>query len=211
MLAAPEARSEARPSRARVELGGGLAWIGGHPAGAATATLTENPGGGRFTLFDTATRVEQATGYALRLAARVAGPIVLEGGFQRTHPAIETTVTRDAEGSGATLTGRLSRSVLEGSLRLDVEPLGFLSRRVVPFVLAGGGRLAEAEQGHEQIGHAFHAGMGLQGRVLSTRGVLRGIGLRVEGRLSWRSGGFDLVDDKRRSVGGVGASLCLFF
>jgi hypothetical protein len=201
-----------RPARSAVELSGGASWLGEQPAGSAQATLTENPSGNRFIFFNTTSRLESAFGWSVRGAVRVYGPFYVEGAFERTSPTLSTTINADAESATGTPTADLARSVLSGSVRLDLEKLAFDQRKAVPFVLAGGGRLSVSQGGFEDTGSEIHTGVGLRHRTFNrAKGPVKAIGLRLEGLLAWHKGGIDFEGEGGRTLGQADLSLVLSF
>jgi hypothetical protein len=186
--------------------------MGEQNAGSSIATLTENPTGSRFTLFNTASRMQSTLGWSVRGGVRVYGPLYVEGALGRTSPTLRTTISSDTENATGTPTGELSRTLFSGSLRLDLERLAFAGRKATPFLLAGGGRLRMSQGEFEETGNEFHAGLGLRHRTFGfPRGPVKAIGLRLEGILTWARSGFDFEGQGRRTLSQGDLSLAVWF
>jgi len=185
----------------RVEVGGGLVSQNGVDAGALPATLTHNPDGSRYVLFRTTTSVAGASGLTGHVAVRVVSTVYLEGSFAHTRPSFDTRVTGDVENPKAvTASATFSQTAFDGSLRYDLPWLRFGGASW--FVLGGAGHLRRSVDGAAapfQEGTIVHAGGGIRYKLWSAAGssVLKGVGLRVDGRAQWLDSAFDYQGVRR--------------
>lgn len=201
-----------RRERLFLSLGGGM--IGGQALGDRRASFTENraPSGGRLTYFDASLQLERAPLLSARLAFRAFDGLWVEGAFASGRRRLLTSVSNDFENAAPrTLRSDLSELQLEGGLRWDVGALSFLSERGVPFLFAGAGYLRQGPRGGpsslDLTGRTYVAGAGVVYRLVSpARGWLKGAGLRLDGGLSWRTGGFEM-EGRRRSAARASLSL----
>ncbi len=200
------------PRRGSLELSGGALWTGGYDLGRRDATLTRNPptGSTPFQLFSSRTRLEPKPGAQARLGVYITRALSLEGGFQYSRPMLSTRLSDDAEGADSiTATSPLSRYVFDGSAVFHLHRMAFAGGRAVPFVSGGGGYVRELHRSNEllETGTEIHGGAGVKVWFGGRRGR---IGLRAEGGLTSRSGGFDF-NDGRRTLPTAGASMLFLF
>jgi len=198
------------PRRARVELTGGGVLAGGYDLGDSTARLTPNSGSSGFEQFSTDNRVRQVVGVQAKIGVVVSPSIVVEGGFRFTQPVYEVRVTGDAEGApDTTIEETLSQYVFDGSVVWNVTRAAFAGGRVLPFLSGGAGYLRELHEEDALVeeGLEYHAGGGLKWWFGEGR---RRFGVRGEGGISIRDGGFDFKDG-RRVVPVVSGSLVYAF
>jgi hypothetical protein len=204
LLCAVPATAQTRS--ARVEVYAGPSFAAGSPAGSRIATQTENVTGGRsFTFFRTHSRFETATGIDLRVGMRVMRWLSVEGGFGYAAPTLRTTIDQDSENAQVPqIRERLTQYVFDGSAVVLLTQAAFARGRGVPFVIAGAGHVRQLDEASvlAQTGRLYHAGAGLKYRLVSrSRGLLKGLGIRGEGRWLMRDGGVDFSDDERRGYG----------
>jgi hypothetical protein len=220
LMAAPQARAQASARggtflRAHaVELDVGAAWLGGVDFGTLDATLTANQSAhAPYTLFKTASSLGATGGVEGRLGFLLTQVVGVEGAFGYARPTLETSVTADVEGApGTTARERLSQFSVTVSGVAHLWPL--LVKGAVPFVLAGAGYLRELHEGNvlPESGHTLHVGGGLKLPLVVRRGFVRALGVRLEGRAVFRSGGADLDASKpTRVAGAAGASVIVQF
>jgi hypothetical protein len=193
-----------RPSRFEVSGGGVL--VGGYGLGDRKAELTPNTGSSGFDLFTTDNEVRQAFGVQARIGFVVTPAIVVEGGLRVTRPVYQARVSGDAENAAdITVEETLSQYVFDGSVVWQFSPGG----RAVPFVFGGAGYLRELHEEDALVeeGVEYHAGVGLKWWFGQGR---RRFGLRGEGGISIRDGGFDFKDGTR-VVPVVGGSVIYTF
>lgn len=200
------------PRRGSVEVSGGALWAAGYDLGRQGATLTRNPptGSSPFQLFSSRTELQAKPGAQARIAVYLTRAIALEGGLQYSRPVLSTRLSDDAEGADSiTATGPLTRYVFDGSAVLHLLRFAFAEGRGVPFVSGGAGYLRELHRGNEllETGTEIHGSAGV--KIWFGAGKRR-IGLRAEGGMTSRSGGFDFKDG-RRTLPTAGASMLLLF
>lgn len=191
------------------ELAPGVIWFSGMDLGSSTATL-ERPGGGDFDLFRAETTMDGGLGASAAISFYLTRRLALEAGFSYARPSASTRVTDDSEGA-ETVTSEigLQQYLIEGNLRwyLNDAP-GWR-----PFVRAGGGYLRQLDDSsaHVETGHTIQAGLGVD-RAFRDRasGGLKRAGIRLDGRVVARSGGFDVSDSLRIGFS-AGAALFLGF
>jgi hypothetical protein len=203
-LAQPAVAAGSRPSRFEVSGGGVL--VGGYGLGESKAELTPNTGSSGFDLFTTDNEVRQAFGVQARIGFVVTPAIVVEGGLRVTRPVYQARVSGDAENAAdITVEETLSQYVFDGSVVWQFSPGG----RAVPFVFGGAGYLRELHEEDALVeeGVEYHAGVGLKWWFGQGR---RRFGLRGEGGISIRDGGFDFKDGTR-VVPVVGGSVIYSF
>lgn len=184
----------------RVQVSGGAAWIGDSPVGSSSATLTENPTGGRLTYFNSTSRLEASGGWNARLSVRVFGSLSLEAGVLRTRPDLRARISGDFENAPPlTASAQTTQWIFDGGLRLDLPRLAFHRGRAVPFLMAGAGYLRQSAQDvrFEEEGHTVHLGGGLLYRLISRPPGPLQVGLRLDGAAAWLAGGLDLTDRTR--------------
>lgn len=208
-LAAAAASPASAQGRSSWELAPGVIWFSGMDLGSSTATL-ERPGGGDFDLFKTDTTMDSGLGASAAVSFHLSRRIALEAAFSYARPSASTRVTDDAEGA-ETITSEigLQQYLIEGNLRWYLtEGAGWR-----PFVRAGGGYLRQLDDSsaHVETGHTIQAGFGAD-RAFRDRasGTLKRAGVRLDGRVVARSGGFDVSDSLRIGFS-AGAALFLGF
>jgi hypothetical protein len=210
---ATEARAQAgqaflRPHAIELNLGG--AWLAGVDFGSTGATLTRNQTvGATYTLFSTASTLGAALGAEGRVGYHLTRSISVEGAFLFARPSLETAISGDAEGApGITARETISRFLVDVSGVLHLRSLRI--GRAVPFVLGGAGYLRELHEGQllAETGHTYHLGAGAKWPLVTRRGVIRALGIRLDGRLYFRTGGADLdAGTPTRTMATAGATL----
>ena len=197
------------PQRGSWELGGGVVFIGGFDLGDRAAELTRNTGGpsGPFELFTTESRITSVPGLQARIGYYVSNDVLIEGSFRFAQPVLEVEISGDAEDApDETADETLSQYVIDVSAVWHFGRFG--GGRGAPFLIAGSGYLRELHEGDELVetGTTFHAGAGFKYWF----GATGRAGLRAEGGVSFRDGGFDF-EDGLRAVPVVGASVVFRF
>lgn len=217
LAAASPAGAQAPPPFLRthgIEIDFGGLWLGGIDFGGAGATLTRNQTPqAPYTLFETASRMTPVVGLETRLGFHLTRVLSVEAGLTYARPTLETTVSGDTEGAPPVdARETLSHFVIDvsGVLHLPRFRVG----RAVPFVLGGAGYLRELHQDNVLVetGRQYHVGGGLKLPLVLRRGFIKSLGLRLEGRACFRTGGVDLDEDEPvRPTGAGGASLIVEF
>jgi hypothetical protein len=184
------------PRPRSIEISASAIGTGGADFGKRAATLTANdPGAPDYVLFSADTSIGAGAGFEGRLSFDLTRTLALEGAVSWVRQTAVTRVTGDVEGGpDLTASQRLDTYQFEGAALVHVRKLAFGGGRGVPFVLAGAGYLRQADD-HGVVtgtGGVFDAGAGVKYLFARRRqGLVRGLGLRVDGRLLVRSGGFD--------------------
>jgi hypothetical protein len=196
----------ARPRAGSVEVSGGGLWTGGQSLPSSAAVLTD-PGAGDsgFELFSADPSVDPAFGAQAAVAVYVTPKLAVEGGFQLSRPTVTVRLTDDFEDApDVTATSTMTSYLFTGSL---LYHFGASTRRV-PFVAAGAGHVRDLHAGNEYVetGIEYHGRAGMKFWF----GPRRTAGLRVEGGVSIRDGGFS-YDDERRVVPSAAASFLYLF
>ena len=194
---------------------GGL-WNGGYALDQRSATETRNQvGGGEFVLFETDSEVTGGSGLEARLGVRVGSMFTVEAGASWTRASVVSRVRADFEGApGVEARSDFTQYVIDGALVARLERLAMGGGRVVPFVEAGAGYLRQLHEGQVLVetGSVFHGGGGvLVWLRTGPGGWVDRIGLRVDARITSRSGGIDVTDDRRRVFPALTAGLALGF
>jgi hypothetical protein len=183
------------PDAGSWEIAGGYAFLGGYDLGSTNAELTRNTttGGNTFVQFITDSNIERAHALAALLSYYFSPRLAVEGGFRFGKPVYRVELSSDAEGAPDEVAeDTLDQYVFSGSL---VYHFPRPRSSVVPFIKAGAGYLRELHEGQELVetGMEYHAGAGIKIWFGSTRRF----GLRGEGGVSFRDGGFDFEDGLR--------------
>lgn len=202
-----------RPTH-RFEVSVGGLWLGGTDAGSDDAALRANQTpAAPFTLFDTNTRIEPASGFDGRIGFWLTRTLAVEGGFLYVRPSVRTRVTGDIEGTEAlTAEEDVDQYFIDASavFLLDVLRIG---ERTIPFVSGGGGYLRQLHEGRTLIetGQVYHVGGGIRHWLrMRDRGFIRGAGVRLDGRAYLLVHGFAL-DDGPRPHGAISGTFFLTF
>jgi hypothetical protein len=199
-----------------IEVDAGALWLGGIDFGTTTAAITANQTPpSDYPLFKTASQLEPAPAYEGRVGVRLTRVLGVEGAFHYSRPSLETQISNDVEKAASlTASNDLSRYVFEisGVVHLSGLKIGTSGS---PFLLGGAGYVRELDdaQALVETGLLYHAGGGIK-YLLSERphGLVKGVGIRVDARIYFRDGGFDLAtDDPLRRFFAGGASLLLAF
>jgi hypothetical protein len=209
-VAAPAAAQTPTIADGAWELSAGASWWFGGDLGSSTAML-ERPNGEPFELFKTETSMDGGPGVRAALAWAATGRLAIEATFSYARPGISTRVTADAEDAGSTTSSiRLHQYLVEGSARwYPARRAG----RFHPYLRAGAGylRQLDTDHAHVETGTLVHLGAGLD-RLLRERAdaKVERMGLRLDARVTGRSGGFD-VKNAFRIGGTVGAAIFFGF
>jgi opacity protein-like surface antigen len=199
--------------RGAFEVGVDGVWQAGLPAGTARATLTGNQQGTpAVTFFNTSSEFVPAAGVEARLAWHFSRVFAVEGTFGYARPRLETSISDDIEQATATVaTQDISQYVIFVNGVAHLRRLG----RVAPFVFGGAGYLRELYSGRQVVetGQIYQAGGGVKIMFSEARrGLIKGLGVRADGRLRMRRGGVELdAEEPVRSYGAAAAGLIVVF
>lgn len=200
------------PHPGSTELDIGVLWTGGYSAGTIPATETSNPSVSPtpLTLFKTDERLAGGIGADARIGVYLSRKWAVEGGLQFSRPKLIARTTGDFESAPDTSVEEVvTQYLVDGSLLYQFASLA--NGRGAPFISGGGGYFRQLDAGgvSVQTGNEIHGGAGL--RYWFGHGIHR-FGLRVESRVSARSGSVDLQNaNKRRIVPTVSAGLAYLF
>jgi hypothetical protein len=196
------------PRAGAFEISAGGMWSAGHDLADRNATLTPNPGTGSssFDLFQSDPTLKPVIGAQVLVGYYITRAFAIEGGMQYSRPTLSVRLSDDFEDAPSlTADTAITQYLFMGSL---VYHFGN-SPKVVPFVAAGAGHLRDVHNGNELIetGVEYHGNVGVKWWTGSGRGR---IGLRAEGGVSMRTGGFNF-DEDHRVVPTVAVSLAYLF
>jgi hypothetical protein len=199
VFAATNAQAQTMPGK--VEIGGGLRWAGPMSLGSSDATETQ-PGGSRFTLFKTESRLDSATAVEARFGVRLSDTLQVEGVGSYGKPMLTARIASDAEGiPSVSISESITQFTIEGALVLEL-PRRRIGFRTVPFVSAGGGYNRQLHETATLIEHGFVYHLGVGGNVMLKErpdAGVKTVGLRVDARALIRTGG--VAFDDRPHVG----------
>jgi hypothetical protein len=211
-LSAQPAASQAR----RFEVSAGAAWLDGAGLGSADARL--RPGGGSgstgsFTLFATESRAASAPGFDARVGYWITPTLAIEGGFVRSQPELQTTISGDFEGAAdLTVAEQLDQYFIDANVVWVLDRLR-LGERTAPFVAGGAGYLRQLHEGRTLVetGQVYNVGGGLRHTLYSgTTGWVRNLGARVDARAYVLVGGVQLEERPRTHAALSGAVFVTF-
>lgn len=208
MAAAGPARAQTAAARTAdpvTELALTAAWIGPQSFGTSDAALTA-PNGSPLVVFRTDSRLAPGAAFEVHLGRRLARRFWVEATGSWQHADYETRVFDDIEdGDDLTLAVSSSRYTVEGSALWTLAERGALT----VFARGGAGWVRETAGGRSLVadGAIGNVGAGVKYWWGLRPGRLRRIGLRVEGRVSLRSGALTLGESQVRFapvvVGGI--------
>ena len=191
------------------EISGGYTFVGGYDLDSTNAELTRNTTTGTdgFVLFITDASVEAAHSIGGQLGYYFSPRWAVEGGLRFGKPVFRMQLSDDAEGAPDTVAeDTLDQYLFSASVVYHFAGAG---RSIVPFVAGGAGYLRELHEGQELVetGAEYHASVGIKNWFGPAR---RRFGVRAEGGLSFRDGGFDF-EEKVRMVPTFGVALVYLF
>lgn len=199
-----------RPARFEVSVGGW--WMSGYDLGDRDAVLTANrvPTGDDFVLFTTSSEVSPAAALDVRFGVLASQSFTVEAAAVTSRPELQTSIAGDFEqGSPEVAVETFDQVAFEGQALWHPRQWAFASGKARPFVAGGLGYLEQLGDNRVRLenGWVYHVGGGLKwlfGAPPTTR--RRGVGLRIDARMSWRSGGVD-VDETVRTFAGFGGAV----
>jgi hypothetical protein len=204
-LAAP-ARAQ-RADRSRLELSGGIRWIGPVDFGGVRANET-TLGGGTRSLFASDTTLDGSLGATGIVGVRLSRVLKAEFAVVYNPSSLSTRISSDAEGA-ADVTVDAPVSQFLGEAGLVVQPASWQRRRLAPFVTGGIGYLRQLNDGRTLVetGMSSYVGGGLYYvRTSAHPRRLKATGVRIDLRaLVLRDG--VAPDDKMRKTPAVTAGV----
>ena len=195
LVVAGDAAAQAIPPPAQrsADLSFGGTWTLPVAVGETSLEYLDN-NGNVFTVFDAKNRFGQGFGLDVNLGFKLARRLFAEGGGAWTHVPLEAQITNDVEaGEDVTVSESASRFAVGGALRVHLS-----EGRTEWFVRGGASWMREVAAGSALTadGTLMDAGVGvIHALTRRPNGLLR-VGLRLEGRLSFRSGGLTLGEEK---------------
>lgn len=202
------AQGARKPREPRIEISGGVLFVGGYSGGEKSADITANQtGGGPYTLFKSRSRIDSAPAIEARLGWRLSRVFTIEGGVFTARPQLTTRLTADVENAvDTTASEDLSVYIIDAAVLVN-----FVSKpeaRVVPFARAGAGYVRELHEDNALVktGSGFHAG----GGVTIWFNGRQTVGVRGDARVYVINGGIDL-DGGTRTQGAGGGSIVVAF
>ena len=144
----------------RVEISGGVRWIGSLDL--ASVPANETTLGGQRALFDSTTTLDRSFGGTVTAGVRLSQLIRVEGSAVYSPTQIITRVSDDTEGAPDTaITAPVTQILVEGGVVATPPP--WRTRHVSPFVTAGIGYLRQLNDGRTLVetGGSYYVGGGL--------------------------------------------------
>jgi hypothetical protein len=210
-IACGAAESAAQPVRPpvrlpKVEVGGGVGWVGQSDVGTRDATFTGNMPGEEpdpFTLFRVIGRTRSGLVGSGSIGVNLNNAWGLEGAFHYSRPSLSAHVRGDVEAAPdlTLVASSFTQTLVEGNILYHFNSARFDQEHTVPFVLIGAGSLRQKndEEGIDEVGQIYQAGVGFKwSSVVDARRRARGIGLRLDFRYVLRNGGLDFSADNQR-------------
>jgi len=196
----PASREPGRPGS--FELTAAALWLGPGAAGASEASLTPNRQGSSgpgFTWFRAGGEYAGSAGVRGAVAYHLTRTLTVEAAFGYSPSSVRFEVSDDSELTpGFTSSNqRLSEFFFDGGVVVHLRRLAFARGRGRPFVAAGGGYLRQLHAGKTLVeeGQVYYAGGGTKYLLAPrARGLARAFGLRLDARLTVRTGGFSFDD-----------------
>jgi hypothetical protein len=196
-----------QPDRSRIELSGGIRWMGPIDFDAVDADETTS-GGGRRTLFASNTSLTGSVGGTGIVGVRLSRLLKAEFAAAYNPTALSTRISSDVEGvPDVTVDARVTQFLLEGGI--VAQPRRWQTRHLAPFVTAGFGYLRHLNEGRTLVetGRAGYVGGGLYYVRNSARpGRIKATGARVDVRAVLLRNGVS-PDDTQRSAPAITAAL----
>ena len=203
------AAQQARPSvrMPRVEVAGGVGWVGQSEVGTRDATFTGNQPGEEpdpVTFFRVVGRTRSGLVGSGAIGVNFANAWGVEGVFHYSRPSLGANISDDVEGAPnlTLVASSFTQMLVEGNILFHFNNARIDGEHTVPFVLIGAGSLRQKndEEGIDEVGQIYQAGIGFKWTsVVDARRRARGIGMRLDFRYVLRSGGVDFAEDELRS------------
>jgi hypothetical protein len=206
----PVAAQPAAPA-GRIELAGGVGWIGRSAFGSQDANETTSSAG-TLRLFGASTELAAAPDVEARFAVRLTRAIDLEANGSYGRPELRIRIQNDSELTAAPAALRSSIHQFTAGGDVVVYPGWSIGSRGRAFVSAGAAYVRQLENDGALIvsGLAVDAGGGVKWLLASRAGRLKGLGVRVDARALVRRKGVAL-DDRMHISPAVGGSVFLRF
>jgi hypothetical protein len=211
VLAASTARAQTDPPLHRLQLGAGVGFFGGATLGDADANLRTSSSD-PYRLFATSSRQAESIALDLHAAVDLTRRFGLEAHTLFARPDVHTSVTGDAENAPAVdAVERLDQYLIDGGIVIRLSE--FRVGHWEPFAAAGAGYLRQLHEGLtlSEDGHLFYVGGGVRrALLLRPKGLLRGLGVRGDVRLTVLSAGITVEDTSRNHVSASASMFVVF-
>jgi hypothetical protein len=184
------ASAQSDPLPGRVEVGGGVDWIGRASMGSSNATET-TPSGGSAPIFNTTTSLNGAAGVHANVSVRVYKRLEAEVLASWAKPALETTISNDIEGGPGTTARETITQYTIGGGALWYLPFAPAASKLAWFVDGSAAYLRQLHQGETLVvtGQMYRAGGGVKYLFSSRPSRLKGFGVRADAALVVRVNG----------------------
>jgi hypothetical protein len=225
-IAATAARSGAGPrglGRARsIEVSASVVWMAPASLGSSTARMVTNDASGSPYLYFTASAdLQSAAGLETRFTYNLTRMFAVEGGLTYSRPGVSFTIANDVEGvPGFTATGEsISQFFLDVNAIAYIPGATLAGGKVRMFAEGGVGYLRQLHgqtgpmAGYltAETGQVYHVGGGLKYFFrVRPKGLVKGLGVRVDGRLYIMNGGFSF-DGRKPKTAALGAGIVAAF
>jgi hypothetical protein len=213
VLAGGTAAAQSPASPARVEIGIGPLWMGGHRLGSSDATETTSSGSS-FRLFSSSAKLSSGRAAEARIGVRLTRAIAVEASAAYGSMPLAISISNDTEnGAPVTATERIQQVTAGVGVLWYVGRRRAVPSRAAPFVSAEAGYMRQLHESLTLVeaGHVFQVGGGMKYSLLSrSRGSLKGAGIRVDARALLRSKGV-AFDNRTHASLALGASLFIRF
>jgi hypothetical protein len=211
-IAQRRSRDLFRPASVEIDVGG--MWQGGVPLGSSNAPLTGNQGAPTVDLFNTSSDIKAYPGFEAKIGFHITRAFEVEGGIRYARPTLRTRISDDFENApDVTADETFSQYTIDLNGVFHLNALRFGSS--VPFIFGGGGYLRELHDGREVVetGQVFQAGFGIKQLLSrSSRGLIRGIGVRADARFCARRKAIELDEGEPvRTYAAASAALVVGF
>ncbi|HSK09376.1 MAG TPA: hypothetical protein VK911_07360, partial [Vicinamibacterales bacterium] len=202
---APAAREPGRPGS--FELSAAVLVFGAGTLGSSEGRLTSNQGGGGgrdFVWFQADGELRPSAGVRATIGYTLTRRFSVEGGFAYSPSRVRFGVSDDFEEAPgiSSAAQRLSEYFFDGTLVAHLPWLGFAGGRGRTFVAAGAGYMRQLHEGNTLVetGQVYHVGGGVKYMLRPRKaGFVRAFGMRADGGLYLRAGGFSFDDRIARS------------
>jgi hypothetical protein len=202
--------ASAQPGNGRIEIGGGVRWVGGIPFDRVSATET-TPGGGRLTLFNSDTKLDAMPGVEARAGVRLTSIFEAETAFSYGSTNLDARITSDVEGiPDVTVRIPIRQYTIEGGIIAQLAR--WRAGRFAPFASAGAAYLRQLYDGRTIVesGRSYYAGGGVRYSLTSGGGRVKVSGIRADVRATFPNGGVAL-DKEMHVVPSLSASVFVGF
>jgi hypothetical protein len=175
----------------RVEIGGGIDWIGRASLGSSDATESTSAGPASR-IFSTSSVLRPVSGFAAHVNVRVTRHLEAVFETSRAKPAIETTIANDVEATGTVTASETITQYAITAGALWYLPVVRADARLSPFVIGTAGYLRQLHEAATlaATGRIYQAGGGVKLMLSSgERSFVKGLGVRGDVRIVARTKG----------------------